>query len=225
MIGTIVNFIAIILGSIIGLFFKDRFSKNIQQTVMYGLSLAVILIGLQMALQTKNILIVIFSLVIGGIIGELFKIERRLNNLGRHIQERFNNENDLFVQGFVQASLVFCVGAMAIMGSIQDGLNNDPTILFNKSIIDGIASIAFSATFGAGVIFSAIPVFLYQGGITLLASWVQNFLTEMMINEMTTTGGLLILAIGLNMMGATRIKVGNLLPSLVIAVIAAAIFL
>ncbi len=125
----------------------------------------------------------------------------------------------------MQASLVFCVGAMAIMGSIQDGLNNDPTILYNKSILEGFASIAFAATSGVGVAFSAIPVFLYQGSITLLASVAEKYLTDVMITEMTATGGLLILAIGLNIMGIGKLKVGNMLPSLVFAVILTIILL
>lgn len=219
MTGTIVNVVAIIVGSIVGIFFKERFPRKMQQTVMQGLGLAVILIGIQMALQTKNVLIVIFSLVLGGVLGEIIDIEEKLNSIGKYIRKRFNSEDDLFVQGFVQSSLVFCVGAMAIMGSIQDGLNNDPTILFNKSMLDGFASIAFAATSGIGVAFSAIPVLLYQGGITLLSSLAERFLSDAMITEMTATGGLLILAIGLNIMGLGKIKVGNLLPSLIFAVI------
>ncbi len=221
MIGTLVNTMAIVIGSLFGLFFKNIFSDNIQKTVMHGLSLTVILIGLQMAFKTSDILIVIFSIVIGAIIGEIINIEGHLANFGDKLKDKFNSDNDLFVQGFVQASLVYCVGAMAIMGAIQDGLNSDPTILYNKSLLDGIASIAFSATFGIGVIFSAVPVLLYQGGISMLASWAENFLTDPLINEMTATGGLLIVAIGLNMVGATRIRVGNLLPSLLVAVILA----
>lgn len=219
MIGTVVNFIAIIIGSLLGIFFKGKFPKNMQETVMQGLGLAVILIGIQMALKTTNVLIVIFSLVIGGIIGEIIDIEKRLNKIGVYVKNKFNSKNDLFVQGFVQASLVFCVGAMAIMGSIQDGLNNDPTVLYNKSILDGFASVAFAATSGVGVAFSAIPVLLYQGSITILSSYAEKFLTETMIIEMTATGGLLILAIGLNIMGIVKIKVGNMLPSLLFAVI------
>ncbi|MFW6264772.1 MAG: DUF554 domain-containing protein [Bacillota bacterium] len=219
MTGTIVNVVAIIVGSLLGIFFKERFPRKMQQTVMQGLGLAVILIGIQMALQTKNILIVIFSLVLGGVVGELIDIEKKLNNVGEYIRKKFNSKDDLFVQGFVQASLVFCVGAMAIMGSIQDGLNNDPTILYNKSMLDGFASIAFAATSGIGVAFSAIPVLLYQGGITLLSSTAEKFLSDAMITEMTATGGLLILAIGLNIMGLGKIKVGNLLPSLVFAIL------
>ncbi|MFW5787501.1 MAG: DUF554 domain-containing protein [Bacillota bacterium] len=223
MIGTIVNTAAIIIGSILGLFIKGKFTTRIQKTVMQGISLAVILIGLQMALQIEgsvDIIIVIFSLVIGGIIGEILKLETKLDNIGNKLKKNFSND-EFFVQGFVQTSLIFCVGAMAIMGAIQDGLNNDPSLLLTKSLLDGTTSIAFAATYGIGVIFSAIPVFLYQGGITLLASRVQQFLSDPVIKEMTATGGLLIFAIGLNIIGITKIKVGNLLPSLFIAIIIA----
>ena len=219
MTGTIVNFFAIIVGALLGVFLKERFSQKLQEIVMQGLGLAVVLIGLQMALESKNLLIIIFSLVLGGITGELIDIEKKLNSLGAYIQNKFGREDDLFIQGFVQASLVFCVGAMAIMGAIHDGINNDPTILFNKSILDGFASIAFAAATGIGVLFSAIPVLLFQGGISLLAAFIARFLTEAVIVEMTATGGLLILAIGLNLMKVSKIKVGNLLPSLLYAII------
>lgn len=219
MTGTIVNLVAIVIGSLIGIFFKEKFSRRLQEIVMQGLGLAVLLIGIQMALESKNILIIIFSLVLGGLTGESIDIEKRLNKIATYIKNSFSSEDDHFVQGFVQASLVFCVGAMAIMGSIQDGLNNDPTILFNKAILDGFASIAFASTSGIGVIFSTIPVFLYQGGISILSSIIAKYLTDSIIIEMTATGGLLILAIGLNLMGISKLKVGNLLPSLLFAVI------
>ncbi len=219
MTGTLVNFLAIIAGGLVGIFFKNRLSAKIQLTIIQGLSLVVILIGLQMALQTDNILILLFSLVGGGISGELLKIENRLAKLGEKIKKDFQQDNSLFVQGFVQASLVFCVGAMAVMGAIQDGINHDPTILYNKAVLDGIAAVAFSASLGMGVIFSAIPVLVYQGGITILASWVEQFLTQAMITQMTATGGLLIIALGLNMLKITTIRVGNLLPALLLAIL------
>ncbi|MFI5358695.1 MAG: DUF554 domain-containing protein [Halanaerobiales bacterium] len=220
--GTIVNVIAVIAGSLLGLFLKGKFPERLKEIIMQGLGLATCLIGIQMALESKNILIVIFSLVIGGICGELIDIEKRLNEIGNFLQRRLAREDDLFIQGFVQASLVFCVGAMAIMGSIQDGINNDPTILYNKSILDGFASIAFAATTGIGVLFSTIPVLLYQGGISLLAGVVAKYLTEAMIVEMTATGGLLILAIGLNLLKIGKVKVGNLLPALIFAILLSA---
>jgi len=221
MIGTIVNVIAIIIGSILGFSVKGRLPEKYQNIVMQGISLAVLIIGLQMALSvesTKGTLVVIFSLVIGGILGELIGIENALEKIGESIQKRFGSDEGLFVQGFVQSSLIYCVGAMAIMGAIQDGLNNDPSILFTKSLLDGTASIAFSATFGIGVIFSSIPVLIYQGSISLLASWAQNFLGQNVITMMTATGGLLIMAIGFNILLSTEIKIGNLLPSIFVAI-------
>ncbi len=221
MIGTIVNVIAIIIGSILGFSVKGKLPEKYQNIVMQGISLAVLIIGLQMALSvesTKGTLVVIFSLVIGGIIGELIGIESGLEKIGEKIQENFGSDEGLFVQGFVQSSLIYCVGAMAIMGAIQDGLNNDPSILFTKSLLDGTASIAFSATFGIGVIFSSLPVLIYQGTISLLASWAQKFLIQEVISMMTATGGLLIMAIGFNILLSTEIKIGNLLPSIFVAI-------
>ncbi|MFO7814912.1 MAG: DUF554 domain-containing protein [Halanaerobiales bacterium] len=224
MVGTIVNVIAIIIGSILGFLVKGRLPKRFQNIVMQGISLAVLIIGLQMALSvesTKGTLVVIFSLVIGGIIGELLRIENGLEIFGEAIQKKFGSDDGLFVQGFVQSSLIYCVGAMAIMGAIQDGLNNDPSILFTKSLLDGTASIAFSATFGIGVIFSSLPVLVYQGSISLLASWAQKFLNQDVITMMTATGGLLIMAIGFNILLSTEIKIGNLLPSIFVAILIA----
>lgn len=225
MIGTIVNVASVLTGSTVGVLFKGKFPEKVQKTVIHGISLAVILIGMQMAFSIEkdpDILLVIFSLVIGAVIGELFELEKRLNNFGQSLKDRFGAKDDLFVQGFVQASLIYCVGAMAIMGSIQDGLNNDPSILFTKSLLDGITSIAFAASSGIGVAFSVIPIFLYQGGITLTAGWAAVYLTEDMIRIMTASGGLLIIAIGLNMLGASKIKTGNLLPALLVAPMLAA---
>src|SRR6056297_998461 len=150
MIGTIVNVIAIIIGSILGFLVKGKLPERFQNIVIQGISLAVLIIGLQMALSaesTKGTLVVIFSLVIGGIIGEVLKVESKLEAFGGKIQKRFSSEDGLCVQGIVHSSLIYCVGAMAIMGAIQDGLNNDPSILFTTSLLDGTASVAFSATF------------------------------------------------------------------------------
>lgn len=222
MIGTLVNVASVLAGSTVGILFKGKFPEKIQTTVIHGISLAVILIGMQMALsieKSPDILLVIFSLVIGAVIGELLSLEKRLNDFGEGLKDKFGSTDDLFVQGFVQASLIYCVGAMAIMGSIQDGLNNDPSILFTKSLLDGITSIAFAASTGIGVAFSIIPILLYQGSITLAAGWAAVYLTEDMIRIMTASGGLLIAAIGFNMLGVSKVKTGNLLPALLVAVI------
>lgn len=222
MIGTIVNVASVLGGSTVGVLFKGKFPEKVQNTVIHGISLAVILIGMQMAFSIEkdpDILLVIFSLVIGAVIGELMQLEKRLNDFGESLKDKVGGEDDLFVQGFVQASLIYCVGAMAIMGSIQDGLNSDPSILFTKSLLDGITSIAFAASTGIGVAFSVIPILVYQGSITLAANWAAVYLTEDMIRIMTASGGLLITAIGLNMLGVSKIKTGNLLPALLVAVI------
>lgn len=226
MIGTIVNTAAIIAGGFLGNFLKGKFSSRIQETVMQGISLAVMLIGMKMAFsldKSNGTILIIFSLVIGGIIGEIVNIEKKLNNVGDWLREKVGDD-EFFVQGFVQTSLIYCVGAMAIMGAIQDGLNSDPSLLFTKSLLDGTSSIAFAATYGIGVVFSALPVFIYQGSITLLASYAQQILSDSMIMGMTATGGLLIFAIGLNIIKVAKIKVGNLLPSLLVAIILFGIF-
>ncbi|MFW5790419.1 MAG: DUF554 domain-containing protein [Bacillota bacterium] len=222
MIGTFVNVLAIIAGSFLGVLFKGNFTENIQKVVMQGISLAVLLIGFDMALSlegSNELLIVIFSLVIGGICGELLKIETHLEGFGEKIKSKFKGQNDLFVEGFVQASLIYCVGAMAIMGAIQEGIQGDPSLLFTKSLLDGTTAIAFASTAGIGVMFSAIPVLIYQGTITLFASQVELILTQEVIAQITATGGLLIVGIGLNILEVAKIKVGNLLPSILVVVI------
>ncbi|MFW5995758.1 MAG: DUF554 domain-containing protein [Halanaerobiaceae bacterium] len=226
--GTIVNVGAIIVGCTAGLLFRDRLPEKYRTVIMQGICLGVILIGLQMAMSVEEsvqVIIVIFSLVIGGIVGEFLSLEKRLNNFGEYIKSRFSGEDEHFVEGFVQASLIYCVGAMAIMGAIEDGLSGDASLLYTKSLLDGTSAIAFTATFGAGVMFSAIPVFIYQGTISLLAAEVSGYLGKVVIAEMTSTGGLLIFAIGLNMLKITEIKIGNLLPSIFVAICGALLFL
>ncbi|MBU4532238.1 MAG: DUF554 domain-containing protein [Eubacteriales bacterium] len=223
MIGTIVNTAAIVAGALVGLTIRKGIPERFGDTIMQGLGLAVILIGLQMAFQTQNPLIVIGSIVVGAIIGELIDIERWLSRFGTWLEGRFGNgsESGGIARGFVTASLLYCVGAMAIMGALEDGLTGQPNTLFAKSMLDGVASVILTSTLGIGVIFSAVPVFVYQGGITLAASWVAPVLSPWVIAELTATGGLLILAIGINVLGMTRIRVGNLLPAIFVAALAA----
>lgn len=159
MLGTIVNTVTVVIGALLGCLLKERFSENIKNTVMHGLTLTVMLIGISMAISTSNFLIVTLSMVIGGIIGELLKIEDRLNAFGNQLEARFAKEDGNFTKAFVSASLVYCVGAMAILGAIQSGLSGDHSTLFVKSILDGVSAIVFSSTLGIGVAFAAIPVF------------------------------------------------------------------
>jgi len=222
--GTLVNVAAICVGSLVGAFLTKGIPDNIKKTLTQGLGLSVILLGLQMAFKTENVLIVISSLAVGGIIGELARIEERLDNLGLWIEKRTTGETasggeQNVARAFVMASIVFCVGAMAVMGSIEDGLTGKPQILFAKSMLDGIASVVFASTMGIGVIFSSVPVLLYQGGITLAASAASTYLSDWVIAELTATGGLLILGIGLNILELAKIRVGNLLPAIFLAAI------
>jgi uncharacterized membrane protein YqgA involved in biofilm formation len=224
--GTIVNVVAIFLGCSAGFILKSKFPEKIEKIIMQALGLASLLIGMQMAIKADNILLVIFSLVIGGVIGEIIDIEAGLERFGERIKRKFksNNTSERFVEGFLTASLLYCVGSMAIMGAIKEGLSGDPDILYAKSLLDGVTSIAFTAAMGIGVLFSAIPVFLYQGGITLLARTIKDFLSPEIINEMTAVGGILIGGIGFGLLGIKKIKVGNLLPAILVAAFLAAIF-
>jgi hypothetical protein len=190
---------------------------------MAALGLAVFLIGLQMALKSQHLLIVIGSLIGGGLVGEICGIEKRLENIGLDLQKRFSGSGTV-AQAFVTASLIYCVGAMAIMGSIQDGLGEAPTILYAKSALDGIASVALTSTLGIGVVFSVVPLFLYQGAITLFAGFARAALTEPVILEMNAVGGLLITAIGLDLLGIRKLPVGNLLPAIFLAPILLRLF-
>ncbi|TDX51784.1 DUF554 domain-containing protein [Orenia marismortui] len=221
--GTIVNTLAIIIGGSLGMLLGNRLGDRFKEIVMQGLSLAVLLIGIQMALSTQNPTYIIFSLLIGGLIGELINIEAKLEKIGKWFERKLGNRGRV-AEGFVQCSLIYCVGAMAIMGAIQDGLQQDPSTLYAKALLDGFSGIAFASTLGVGVILSAIPVFFYQGTITLLAGQAKMFLTEPIIAEMTATGGLLILAIALNLLNITKIKVGNLLPSIFISILLVYLF-
>jgi uncharacterized membrane protein YqgA involved in biofilm formation len=224
--GTIVNVIAIIVGGFLGKILGKGLPGNIRSTVMQAIGLGVLLIGIQMALSTQNITIVIISMVLGGIMGEVIKLQSRLDDLGLYLESKFSKEegDNTFARAFVTASLVCCVGAMAIMGALESGLTGQHQTLYAKSILDGVSAIMFSSTLGIGVAFAAIPVFIYQGLITLLASWVQGFMTVAVIAEMKATGGLLILGIGLNLLKIADIKVGNLLPAILIAAILASFF-
>jgi uncharacterized membrane protein YqgA involved in biofilm formation len=223
-LGTVVNTAAIIVGSIFGNFLRGRFPKHIREIIMHALSLIVILIGLSMAIKTQNMLAVTLSMVAGGITGEILKIEDGLKVMGKRLEDRFAKNDGDFTRGFISASLLFCVGAMAIMGSIQSGLTGNHTILFTKSILDGISSFVFSSSMGLGVTFSAVAVFVYQGLITMAAAYIKSFLTDGIVREMSATGGLIIFALGINMLGLdVRIKVGNLLPAIFYAVIFALI--
>ena len=215
--GTLVNISAVIVGSLIGRWSGRFLSAQMRQTLMFGLGLAVLLIGLQLALKSQQLMVVIGSLILGGLIGELLGIEKRLESFGTGLQKRFSGLGSV-AEGFVTSSLLFCVGAMAIMGALQDGLGGSPTILYAKSALDGVAAIALTSTLGIGVLFSIIPLLLYQGSITLVAELAKTVLTGPVITEMNAVGGLLIVAISFDLLGIKRLPVGNLLPAIFVAI-------
>lgn len=219
MLGTIVNFIAIVMGGLVGGFFSKAFPEKLRNTVIQGVGLTVIIIGLQMAIKTNNVLIVIASLALGGLIGESVDIEARLNQFGKFLESKLAAKGEgQFTKAFVTSSLVYCVGAMAIVGALEDGLRGNHSILFAKAALDGITAIIFASSMGLGVVLSAVPVFLYQGSIALFAGLLQGILSESVVLEMSAVGGLLIFGIGINMLGIKEIKVGNLLPGIFISV-------
>ena len=217
MLGTIVNGLAIIAGSLLGLLFSKGIPDNYKEIILSAVGLSVVLIGIKSALVSDSLMVIIFSLVIGSLIGEAMRIEKRLGDLGDFLESRVaakSSDSSSFSRGFVTASLVFCVGSMAIVGSLESGLTGNHQTLFAKSVLDGVTSVIFASTMGLGVMFSSVAVFLYQGLITLTAVFMKNFLVAETIEQMTSVGGMLIVAIGFNMLKITAIRVGNLIPAI-----------
>jgi len=217
--GTLVNVGSIVAGALIGIVLRKGIPDPVKNTVMQGLGLSVLLIGIQMSIKTQNVLLVVISLVVGGVIGQLINIERRLASLGIRLEVMMGGGEGKAARAFVTSSLIYCVGAMAILGSIEDGLTGNATTLYAKSMLDGVSAVIFSSTMGIGVLFSAVPVLLYQGAITLMAESMKNIFTPDVIRELTATGGLLIMGIGINILEIKEIMVGNLLPSIVVIVL------
>lgn len=227
-LGTIVNTLAVIIGSAIGMLIKGGLKQRYQETLMQALGLATMFIGISGAMsgmlkiinngiETTGSMILIASLVFGALVGEFLNIELRLEQLGNWLKSKVKVKNDShFVEGFVTAALVICVGAMAIVGSLQDGLQGDSSTLFAKAILDFTIVMVFASTLGIGVMFSAIPLFVYQGSITVFATFLKPFLTEIVILNLSFVGSVLIFAVGLNLCIGKKIKVGNLLPAMII---------
>ena len=218
MIATFINAGLVLLGSILGLLFKNRISSRFSVIITQGLSLCVLGIGIANVLKTDDTLCVIICMVLGTLIGEALKIEDRLDGAGELLRRKLikDDGNSRFTEGFVTATLVYCIGAMAITGSIEAGLNHNYSIIVSKGVIDGVTSISFAAAMGVGVAFSIIPLTIYQGAITLLASVVGPYLSDAVIAAMSGVGGTIIMGLAINMLGLTKtkIKVGNMLPAI-----------
>jgi len=217
--GTIINALAIIVGGALGLLFRKGFPERIAQTTLQVLGLFSMLVGVGMALQGQELIMVLISLALGAGLGEWLDIEGRLDRFGRWLEERLNLKEGSPAKGFIYASLLFCVGSMAIVGSITDGLKGDHSILVTKAMMDGIVSIPFAASMGFGVLGSAVPILLYQGSLTLLASKIQAFFTPAIVRELTSVGGVIVMGIGVNILGLQKVRVGNFIPALVFIVL------
>lgn len=219
MLGTVVNTFAIVAGSLAGLLFRGGIPARYSETVFHSVGLAVILVGLRGAFKADNLLLVIASLAVGSLAGEFCRIEAHLERLGGWIGRRLAMGQEGVAQGFVTASLVYCVGAMAVVGSLESGLAGNHQTLFAKSILDGITAVIFASTLGVGVIFSAVSVLIYQGAITMAAAYLKPLLVPTVVAEMSAVGGLLIVAIGFNILDIKKTRVGNMLPAIFVPLV------
>ncbi len=216
MIGTFVNFGTVILGSTIGLIIHRNLPIRYVQLVFQIMGLFTLVLGFKMALEGQQLLVMIFSLILGGLLGEVLKIEDWINSLGNRVKRLTKSKNDSFSEGLITAFLLFCVGSMTILGAIEEGMGGNPELLLVKSLMDGISSIALTVAFGVGVLFSAIPLLLFQGGLTLLASQLGEFIDPVTITEVTAVGGVILIGLGINLLEIKKIKVVNFLPAMLI---------
>lgn len=225
-IGTFINMVAVIVGGTIGLLLHKNLPERIKIIVFQGLGLCVLVIGMQMALEVKNPLVLIFSILIGGIVGELIHLDYMIDNASELLKRKLKFKNERFTEGLVTAFIIFCVGSLTIVGSLNEGILKDRSLLLTKSLLDMFTAIALASTFGIGVLFSVIPMLIFQGGLTLFAAQFHNFFGPVLLAQLTATGGVLILGIGLSsMLNIKTIKIINLLPSLLIAILLTTLFL
>ena len=221
MVGVIINVAAVLAGGTLGLLLGGRVPQRLRETIMQGLALCILLIGAQGALETANVLAVIVCMVAGGLLGEALNIEKRLESLGALAERKFahGGQNGRFAQGFITASLLFCVGAMAVVGSLNAGLTGDNSTLIAKAALDLVTAVFFAAALGPGVLLAAAAVLVYQGAIALMAGWLAPVLTDAIVTEMSAVGGLLIMGLSFNMLGIAKIRVGNLLPAIFLPIL------
>jgi uncharacterized membrane protein YqgA involved in biofilm formation len=219
LLGSIANAAAIIVCGILGSFLKKGLPKRYGDLVIAALGFFTVMLGVKFAMQTEHPLVVIFSMVLGAALGEWIDIEKRMDSFGNKVQSRLKGFKGNFSQGFVNASLLFCVGSMAIMGALQSGLANDHQTLYTKAVMDGVIAVIFASTLGIGVAASAFPVFIYQGAITLLAAFLQPYLSAAVVLEMTAVGGILLMGVGSNILEIKKVKVGNLIPAIFIPIL------
>ncbi len=221
MIGTLVNTGAVIAGSVAGLLIHKRFPERITKIAFQGIGLFTLFIGVKMAMESRNLMILVFSILIGAILGEALRLQERTERMGEWLKSRIRSDNEKFTDGLVTAFLLFCMGSMTVLGAIEEGLGGKPDLLLAKSVLDGFSSVALAASLGVGVLFSAIPLLLYQGGLTLIAGSLSDVLSQAIIHEVTGVGGLMLLGLGISILEIRRIQVMNMLPGLVVAALLA----
>jgi len=224
-LGTLINVGAVIAGSLVGLFFHARLPKRLTTVAFQGIGLFTLFIGFTMAAKTKSLLVLVFSIVLGAIAGELIDIDKWLNRFGEWLKARLKSGSERFAEGLVAAFLLFCMGSMTVLGAIEEGLGGRPNLLAAKSVLDGFASVALAASLGIGVLFSVIPLLIYQGGLTLLAGSLHAVMSNVVVNEVSAAGGLILIGLGITILEIKQLKVLNMLPALVFAGVLAAVFL
>ena len=216
--GTLLNALLVILGGTIGVYTKNIISSHLQKKIFFALGLFTIIIGLSMCFNFQNYVVVILSLILGSKVGYYFNLDLVIKNLTKRLKEKLKINSNNFTEGILTSFLLFCIGSMTIVGAIEEGLGNSPTILYTKSVMDGVSSIVLSSIFGVGVIFSVIPMIIFQGSITLLTFCFRDFIPNQLISDIESVGGLVIIVMGLNMLGLKRLNAINLLPSLIFVV-------
>ena len=224
MLGNFVNIAAIILGGLAGTVFNRSLPLRYQAIIFQGMGLFVLVLGISMSIKMEQILISVFSLLLGGITGELLKLDKQINIFGEWLKRSLKFKSEKFTNGFVSTSLIYCTGAMAVLGAIEEGTGNFPVILLTKSAMDGFSAIAFASAMGIGVIFSALPVAIYQGTLTLIAFLFAEAFNMEIINELSAVGGILLVGLGISILEIKEIKVVNLLPSLIFVIVFMVIF-
>lgn len=225
MFGTLLNAAAIVAGSLLGILLRGRLHARYSRIIMSALGLVTIVLGVTMAIDAVRIILVVAALVIGSLVGEFLRLDALLDRMAARLRSLVpSSSNDHFAEGFVTATLLFCVGSMAILGPMQEAAGGQPSILITKSVMDGVSSMFFAASLGLGVIFSAVPVLVYQGAIALFASFIMSFMNDTMLADLSATGGVLLIGLGVSMLGLRRVSVINMLPALVVVVLLNLIF-
>lgn len=217
--GTLVNVLAVLAGGGLGLLLRSRFTQRYETIVFQGIGLFVLLIGLKMAWETQNPLLMLIALVSGALVGEWLRLESRMEAWSEGIKQKFGQKEDHFNAGLITAFLLFCMGSMTVVGALNEGMNGDRELLYTKSLMDGISALVLASSLGVGVLFSVIPMLLFQGGITLLAGQIKPWVSEVMVQEIAALGGLMIVAIGINILGMAKIRVMHLLPGLITVIL------